>query len=492
MNNISLSKSRYCRAVQCNKMLWMDINKKEEAIDKARDSVLENGTKVGELARGYFGDFVNVEYNKDLSKMVADTKKFLKDAPNIITEASFNYDNNFCSVDILKNDIDGFEIYEVKSSTEVKDIYLDDVSYQVYILKNLGFNVKKASIMYINNEYIRKGKLDLKQLFTIKDVTDIANSKQDKIKEKICEINEYMKTKVEPEEKISMKCFEPYECSYWEYCTKNLPEKNVFCIAKMGKKDKFELYDKGIYTYEDLLNENLNWRYHQQIEVDLSNEVIIKKDEIKEFMNKLTYPLYFLDFETYQSAIPEYNGTWPYEQIPFQYSLHYIEEEGGELKHKEYLAEAGIDSRRELAEKLVRDIPENVCVTAYNMSFEKGRIKELASLFEDLKEHLLNIHNNIVDLMIPFFNRWYYTKEMQGSYSIKYVLPALFPNDPELDYHSLPVVHNGGEAMSIFANLGNYSKEEQEKIRYGLLEYCKLDTYAMVKIWEKLNEVIKE
>lgn len=490
MNNIYLSKSKYCKAKQCNKILWLDINKPEKAIQKARDSVLENGTKVGELARKYFGEYININFDENLSNMIEDTKKQLKNVPNIITEASFNFNNNFCSVDILKNDIDGFEIYEVKSSTDVKDIYLDDVSYQVYVLQNLGYKVKKANIMYINSKYVRNGELDLKQLFNINDVTDIAFLKQKEIENKIKEINEYMKNIDEPKSKISMQCFKPYLCSYWEYCTKELPEKNIFTIkGGMHTDKKFELYNKGIITYKDIIKTNINEKYIQQAEVELSNETIIEKEKIRKFMKTLTYPIYFLDFETYQSSIPEYDGTWAYEQIPFQYSLHYIEKEGGELKHKEFLAEAGIDPRRTLAERLVSDIPKNVCVTAYNMGFEKGRIREMAEQFEDLREHLMNIHDNIKDLMIPFHDRWYYIKEMEGSYSIKYVLPALFPNDPELDYHNLPVVHNGGEASSAFMDLINHTKKEQEKIRNGLLLYCGLDTLAMVKVWEKLKEV---
>lgn len=490
MNNIYLSKSRYCKAKQCNKILWLDKNKPEEAVPKTSDSVLENGTKVGELARQYFGEYINIDFDEILSNMIENTKINLKNVPNIITEASFNFNNNFCSVDILKNDIDGLEIYEVKSSTEVKDIYLDDVSYQVYVLKNLGYRVKKASIMYINNQYVREGKLDINQLFNIDDVTNIAFSKQEEIRNKIEELNEYMQNIKEPAKDISMQCFKPYLCPYWEYCTRELPEKNIFSIkGGMHTEKKFELYDKGIITYEDILTTNINEKYRQQAEIDLSNEIIIKKDEIRKFMKTLSYPIYFLDFETYQEAIPQYNGTWAYEQIPFQYSLHYIEKEDGELKHKEFLAEAGIDPRRILAERLVEDIPMNVCVTAYNMGFEKGRIKELANLFDDLKEHLMNIHDNIKDLMIPFHDRLYYTKEMNGSYSIKYVLPALFPNDPDLDYHNLPVVHNGGEASSAFVDLINHEKEEQEKIRNELLLYCGLDTLAMVKVWEKLKEV---
>lgn len=490
MNSTYLSKTRYCKGKQCNKILWLDKNNPEEAISKAREDILENGTKVGELARKYFGEYTNIEFKEHLWEMIEDTKKALKKAPNIITEASFDYDNNFCSADIIKNYPDGLEIYEVKSSTEVKDIYLDDIAYQVYVLKNLGYKVKKASIMHINNTYKRHGDLDLKQLFTIEEVTEIAFSKQEEIKNKIKEIRKYLENKEEPEEKISMNCFKPYPCPYWEHCTKNLPEKNIFTIGGgMHTDKKIELYNEGIITYEDILKTNINEKYKQQAEIDISNKTIIKAEEIRTFIKTLSYPIYFLDFETYQTPIPEYDGTWPYQQIPFQYSLHYIEKENGELKHKEFLAETGIDPRRILAERLIKDIPKNVCVTAYNMAFEKGRIKELADQFEDLREHLMNIHDNIKDLMIPFHDRNYYTKEMEGSYSIKYVLPALFPNDPNLDYHNLPVVHNGGEASSAFMDLKNHTKEEQEEIRKGLLKYCELDTLAMVKVWEKLKEI---
>ena len=168
MNNIYLSKSRYCKAVQCKKIIWLKKYKPECAIQKARDTVLENGTAVGQLAKSLFGKYENIDFNEKLNIMIEQTKKLLANKPNIITEASFNYDNNFCSVDILKNDLDGVEIYEVKSSTEISDIYLDDVSYQYYILNSLGFNIKKASIVYINNKYVKRGELELNKLFNMK------------------------------------------------------------------------------------------------------------------------------------------------------------------------------------------------------------------------------------------------------------------------------------------------------------------------------------
>lgn len=492
MNKIRLSKSKYCKSKQCNKILWLDKNKPEVATMTTRKSVLENGTKVGELARNYFGKNVNIEFDTDLSRMIVATKKELKNAPNIITEASFDFENNFCSVDILKNDLDGVEIFEVKSSTGINEIYLDDISYQYYVLTNQGLKVKKANIVYLNSNYVRMGELELNKLFNIEDVTDIAISKQDEIKNKIEEINEYMSAnKEEPKKLLDMYCFNPYECAYWNYCSRNLPKNNVFDIRIMHKNKKFELYKKGKISFEDVLNEDINPKYLEQIDFEVNNKNHkINKENIKEFLKTLTYPLYFLDFETFQQAVPEYDGVSPYMQIPFQYSLHYIENENGNLKHKEFLAEAGIDPRRKLAEKLVEDIPSNVCVLAYNMSFEKTVIKKLAESYKDLSNKLMQIHDNIKDLMMPFYNRDYYVKEMQGSYSIKYVLPALYPNDPELDYHNLPVVHNGGEASDTFLSLKEKLKEEQEWLRNGLLDYCKLDTYAMVKIWEKLGEIV--
>ena len=490
MGNVYLSKSKYCKAKQCYKSLWLSKYKKEVATEIDNQSILDNGTTVGELARGIFGEYVNIEYQKELSKMLNQTKELLENGTKVITEASFDFNNNFCSVDILKNNEDGLEIYEVKSSTEIKDIYLDDISYQVYVLKGLGYNVNKASIVYINNQYVRQGKLELDKLFNIEDVTEIAFEKQEEVEEKIKLINGYMKQDEELNIDIDTYCFNPYKCEYWEYCTRNLPKNNVFKIRDMRKIQMIELYKNGIYSFEDVLKQDINEKFKQQIEYQIQEKgTYIDLEGIKECIDKYYFPLYFLDFETYQQPIPKYDGIRPYMQIPFQYSLHYIEKENGELKHKEFLSEAGIDPRRTLAERLVKDIPTNVCLLAYNMKFERMVIKELSEQFEDLKEDLLKIHDNIQDLMIPFKERMYYCRELEGSYSIKYVLPAMFPNNEELNYHNLPVVHNGSEAMSIFSELENYSKEEQEKIRYGLLKYCELDTLAMVRIWEKLKEI---
>ena len=486
---MNLSKSKYCEGVQCKKILWLSKFKPEVKEEIDNESVLENGNYVHEIARKMFGNDINIEFNENLNTMINDTKKALQNENAVITEASFNYNNNFCSVDILKKEKDSFEIYEVKSSTKVKDVFINDASYQYYVLTSLGLNVKKCFVVTLNSNYVRCGDLDLSKLFIKNDITDICKNKLEEIKNNIAEINKYMENKNEPDDDIDLKCFDPYPCPFFKYCTRKLPENNVF-TTKLNLKDKFKFYKMNVYSYEDLLKYQINDKTRTQIEYDLYNkDDFIDKKKIKEFLSELREPIYFLDFETFQMAIPKYDNVSPYMQVPFQYSLHYIK--NGTLYHKEFLAKEGIDPRKDLAEALVKDIPTNVAVLAYNMSFEKNVIKKLAELYPDLKSSLMKIYSNIYDLMIPFRERSYYSKDMDGSYSIKYVLPALFPNDESLNYKNLDLIHNGSEAMDSFASLENKSEEEKKVIRENLLKYCKLDTYAMVKIYEKLKEAIK-
>lgn len=490
--SINLSKSKYCSAVQCPKMLWLKKNKPEVFDDSVMNqSILDTGNEVGDLAMGLFGSFIEVPFG-DLGDMINRTKELIDAGEPIIAEASFSYNGLFCSVDILKNLGDGCaEIYEVKSSTSVKDIYIDDAAYQYYVLTKLGYNVKRVCIVHINNQYVRNGELDIQALFHIEEVTDDAINLMPDVAANIERFDAYMQQTEEPDDDIGMHCFDPYDCGFFAYCTRHLPKPNVFDVAGVRTTKKFKCYNDGIISFETLSTCNaLSAGQYMQVEHELYNYAPhVEKQAIKDFLGNLSYPLYFLDFESFQPAIPLYDSSRPFEQIVFQYSLHYIEREGGELKHTEFLAYPGADPRRALAEQLCKDIPKGVCTTAYNMGFEKGRIKGLAEIFPDLADHLMDIHDHIQDLMIPFQKKYYYTKAMQGSYSIKYVLPALFPNDPSLDYHNLEGVHNGEEASAVFKKMATMSRDEMEACRTHLLKYCGLDTFAMVKVWEKLNEV---
>jgi len=496
MSKYHFSKSRYCNGIQCPKMLWLKKNMPDEFDDSVMNqAILSTGNDVGDLAMGLFGDYTEVPYSESLSEMIPATQKLIDDGVKNICEASFSYDGCFCSVDILRN-LGGnkVELYEVKSSTEVKDIYKEDVSYQNFVLSKLGFDVQKVCLVHINNQYVRYGELELDKLFKIVDLTDVAKSKLSEVEDNIAKFREYLEQETEPECKVGSQCSSPYDCGYWSHCAVDMPEDGeptVWSISRL--RDKQWYYDNGYITFQQIYDAGiLKGNYLQQVEVELKNlPPQIKPKEVSKFLDTLSYPLYFLDFETFNPAVPLYDESSPYQQIVFQYSLHYIEKEGGELKHKECLAYPGSDPRRQIAEQLCKDIPLDVCTTAYNMGFEKGKIRDLAALYPDLHDHLMNIHDNIKDIMIPFQKRWYYTKEMQGSYSIKYVLPALFPDDPSLNYHNLEGVHNGGEASNTFLAMQKMDKDELEKWREHLLRYCELDTFAMVKVLEKLREVGK-
>ena len=262
----------------------------------------------------------------------------------------------------------------------------------------------------------------------------------------------------------------------------------------MQKRSKFKKYYEGKISFEDLEHERINKKYLEQIDFELNNrDPKINKRAIEELLSSLRYPLYFIDYESCPYAIPELEGTKAYQQIPFQYSLHIVKEEGTPIEHKEFLAEVDDENIiRTFAESMIKDMPEDGSVIVYNKTFESTRNKEIGEMYPDLNPEMERFNNNIVDLMIPFRSRDYYTKEMQGSYSIKYVLPALYPDDPELDYKELSLIHKGDEASNAFLSLKDKAPEEQKVIREALLAYCKLDTLAMVKIWENFIEVTKE
>jgi len=424
----------------------------DSVIDEARLTV---GVEVGNLAKGYFGDFSEVPYSHDKSAMIAETQRLLDAGAGIIAEATFEYNGCICSVDILRAVQDGYEIVEVKSSTassgetakDVPDAYLHDMAYQFYVLINCGLNITKVSVMRLNKDYSRKGDLNLQELFILTDCTSRITAMQTDVPEIIAGITQVAAQKTQPFIAVGSHCNKPHKCGYKAYCSRNM-------LAK-----------------------------------DTPSR--IDCEAIRKFIDTIKYPLYHLDFETYQQVIPAWDGVNPYIQIPFQYSLHIQDSIGSEPVHKEFLAEHDRDPRREFAQRLCADIPPDSCIIAYNSSFERIIIKSLAKMFPDLSKHLMNLHGNMIDLAAPFRSGAYYCKEMGGSYSIKVVLPALCPPSdyPELDYKKLKI-QNGSAAMSAYAELSGKSPEGIAATRKALLAYCRLDTLAMVRILEKLYEVI--
>jgi hypothetical protein len=287
---------------------------------------------------------------------------------------------------------------------------------------------------------------------------------------------------------IGPHCREPYPCEFMGHCWSHIPEPSVFDLCGMKWRKKFEIYNKGSIEFHPL-PEGYILSANQSLQVKAWRETYthIDEHEIKQWMQQLQYPLYFMDFETFAPAIPIYDRSRPYQPIPFQFSVHVQRQPGSILEHNEFLGEPETDPRPEFLNQLLKVVEKEGTVLVYNQGFESSRLKELKLDYPAFADDIDNMLSRLADLMLPFQKRWYYTPEMNGSYSIKSVLPALIP---EMSYKEMEI-GDGGSAMAAFEGLLNITDIlERRKVRNALLEYCNLDTLAMVRILEKLIETI--
>ncbi len=485
-----LSKSTFIKGLQCTKLLYLykhHYNWQDKTSDMLQ-SVFNRGHKVGALAQTLFPNGVDASPSspRAYAKAIEHTKELIKNGTKVIYEAAFMYNQVIIYADIIVKDKGKWKVYEVKSSTSISSTNLIDIAVQYYVMSNAGLKISDISLVYINNKYVRKGDLDINRLFNIEPLLASALENQNWVAAEVERLKGVVAKKRVPKVDIGSHCFDPYTCSFIGHCWKHIPENSVFDIKKMHQKKKFELYEDGIISLNDIPDDYVLPESQQlQVESYKNGDSIINKKAIKEYLKTFKYPLYFMDFESFQPAVPLFNNSKPYQQIPFQYSLHYQKNKKSKLEHKEFLAEAGPDPRVPFIEQLLKDTETEGQIVVYNKSFEIMILHAIANDFPKYKKKIEERIERIVDLMIPFQKKWYYTPEMQGSYSIKYVLPALVP---ELSYNELEVA-DGGTASIVYEQL----IEETDMIktmetRKNLLEYCKLDTLAMVEILKKLGQ----
>jgi hypothetical protein len=490
---ILLSKSTFIRSLQCEKSLFLYKYHydQRDVIPASRQAIFRRGTDIGILAQKLFPGGVDAsppKYN-DYQVAVDTTARLIIEGVKIIYEAAFCFNDVYAAIDILVNENGIWKAYEVKSSTSVSDTYLLDASLQYHVLKSSGIDLKDIYVVIINNQYVRSGKVELHKLFRPVSVLNEAVKNEGKIKKGIKKALEILNLQVVPEKKIGEHCSIPYTCDFMGTCWKDVPKPSVFDLAGMHLYKKFKFYNEGKIKPEDLNPDELSEVQRVQLRGIIEKTIQINKPEIKKFLKKAKYPLLFMDFETIMPAIPLWDNSRPYQQIPFQFSVHYRQNEQSELQHFEFLAEAGLDPRKYFLEELIKIASQPGTILVYNASFELTRMRELAHMFPQFEAQVLDMASRTLDLMEPFRKLHYYVPEMNGSHSIKQVLPALVA---ELNYNDL-VIGNGQLATNAFEAL--QTETDILKIaetREQLLEYCKLDTLAMVKILEKLEEVVKE
>jgi hypothetical protein len=486
--NAGLSKSLVLKGIQCPKALYLAKNPPAFELPPQPDleAKFQLGNEVGLLAQQLFPGGTEVPFHGlSVSQQVEQTRQLMGAGAQVIYEASFAFDGIFVKIDILVKDGDSWQIHEVKMGTSVKDVNLDDVAIQYYVLTNCGLTISAAYLVHIDNSYERQGEIDVQQLFAGEDITDAAEERQAALPSLIADLRETLGGS-EPDIDIGPYCNTPYECDFIPYCWQHIPENSIFDLKGRGIK-KFDYYEQGMIRFEALPLDQLNKAQRHQVEATLNQQDITNYDAIKAFLVSLWYPLCHLDFETFDTPIPLFDGNRPYQKIPFQYSLHIQERAGVEPIHTEYLVEPGNDPRRELAERLLAEIPEDACVLTYNQAFEKSVLRNLAELFPDLADALKARVENVRDLMVPFRKRDVYRWQMRGSYSIKAVLPALVP---DLSYEGM-VVADGMAAMRAYHEMCAMDDPVAlAELRRGLLEYCRLDTLAMVRVLGEMESIV--
>ncbi|MFM2386368.1 MAG: hypothetical protein RL660_1125 [Bacteroidota bacterium] len=450
-NKIMLSKSKFVRGQQCHKNLWLYTHKKDVATEasEAQAAIFQSGTDVGVLARDYFpnGVLAVAEGEYPNKATAAYTQQLIDKGATTIYEATFIYNDVLVAVDVLHKYANEWHFFEVKSSTSVKDCHLTDTAIQYYVLKNCLQAKVVPYVMILNNQYVFRNQLNVKELFIATNTCEEVSPLQTEIPNQLQQMK-IMLLKDEPQIEMGDHCNKPFACEFAAYCS-------------------------GSNAIEEIETNSL------------SNTPIINKEAIVEFKEQVHYPIGFLDFETIMPAVPQFNESRPYQQLVFQYSLHTQATPNSKIKHFELLAENSAEPREQIIKHMLATTNKLQTIFVYNIGFERTCIKDMARDFPKYAIELIALADKLVDLM-PIFKKHYRTEQMQKRYSIKVVLPALVS---DMSYDDL-AIGNGTDASNAYFELYNCSdKEHISATRNHLIEYCKLDTLAMVKLWEKILEV---
>jgi len=487
-----LSKSRFLAGLQCHLRLWYQCYDRDLAaeVSPSQQAVFDTGREVGKLATRLYPDGVLIEEDHFHHKEAArSTIKAMQDpAVKAIYEAAFVHDDVRIRVDILERTGDqSWNLVEVKSSTSLKDIYYPDVAVQYCVLEGCGLKINRAGILHINNQYVYDGlDLDLKALFTFKDLSDHIKAMQPEIPASLAELKAMLANSAAPDIQPSRHCSKPYDCEFWDHCTKDMPEFWVFDINGIGQIRLDELARLGIEKIPDIPETFPLSEIQNRIRLAVINQQNFISDKLKAELNKMQYPIHFLDFETVAPAVPRYAGTRPYQTIPFQWSDHILYE-NGKLAHREYLCGEDKDPREEFTHALLSALETEGSIVIYT-GYETGVLNSLVEHFPQYADELQSVIARFIDLHSIIRNNYYHSK-FYGSFSLKYVLPALLP---EMTYTKL-AIQDGIQASLEYLRMidSSTSAEEKDRIRNNLLTYCGQDTLAMVKIREVLLKQIQ-
>jgi len=490
-----LTKTDYILYRECSKNVWYKIHKpdiySQFELSDFEKSIIETGNEVEQIARKLFPAGILIE-RRDIKGQKA-TKDYIRKKQKVLFQPVFFKDGYLAVIDILKfePETNSYSVYEVKSTNNIdKKIHYHDLAFQVNLLRKCGLKIDRAYLVHLNSEYVRSGELNISQLFKIVDVSNEVESVADSVNTEAAEALKYISQVSEPEGFCC--CIykgRSRHCSTFQYANPQVPEYSVHDIARIGNSAAKlrELIDNNIFHLDKIpAHIKLTDIQQSQVDVYVSNKVFVNREKIVEEFKSLTFPLYFLDYETFPAAIPRFDGFSPYHQIPFQYSVHILESSESELKHHDFLHVASDDPSKAFAESLQNHIGESGSIIVWHKGFECGRNEEITVRIPTTKVFMDVLKTRVYDLEDIFKKRYHIHKDFRGGTSIKRILPVLAP---ELSYKELKIQDGGGAADTwnkiVTDSLVGPMKEEAIK---NLKTYCGLDTYAMYSIWRILHK----
>jgi hypothetical protein len=488
-----ISKSKYLSGLQCRKLFWTQILKPKEIppADAATQAIFDQGHEVGHLAKSIFPGGVEIEDDPwKFSDLRAQTREAMKERVSLY-EAAFGGRNAFARADILVPVADGaWDIVEVKSGTEVKPVNIHDLALQRYAAESDGLNIGRCFLMHVNNKYVKRGAIEAEKLFAREDVTGAVAEEYKNVESNLEKMLDVLRLADAPDVPIGPHCDDPFTCALHDVCWAFLPKDNPLRIAGLPKTEAFRLIHEGKKRIVEIgeadipksvLKKANALKFGIQIEAAKTGRPALKAAKIGGFLKKLAYPRYYLDFETFQSAVPIFDETRPYQQVPFQFSLHIVPSAGAAAGHFSYLAEGKIDPRPEFLALLRDRLGEAGSIICYNAAFERGIVDAAVKVFPAFEEWWKKTEKRFVDLLEPFRSFAYYHPGQLGSASLKAVLPALTGGP---GYEDLEICEGGQAAWEyrrITFGMG-VEPAERARIRALLEQYCGLDTEGMIRV----------
>lgn len=481
-----LTKTDYLAYLQCPKALWLRTHHPELATppDDAAQRRMRIGQQVDVAARGLFPAGYQVPYRPQPAERVALTAEAIANGAEVLFQPVFSADDLLVIADILVRRDDGWHILEVKSTTKVKKEHLPDLAYQRYVLEHSGLEVAGASLLHLNPECISPNP----DLFLEAEQDTDLRPHLEKVTTDIPDMRRITANSTAPDIGIGRHCTRPEQCAFYEHCWQDIDGLTIFDIPRLTPKREQPLRDAGVLYLQDVPPDaDLTEKQRDYVDFHAGKKIEIDRAVICQEVEKLKYPLYFFDFETIDYAIPPFEGCRPYQQVPFQYSCHILHADG-RLEHREFLHTTADDPRPHLVNALLHDIDEQGTLIAYNISFEKGVLLHLADRFPEHTARLQDMADRLWD-QLTIFQKFYKDWRFRSSNSLKSVLPVLVP---KLSYKALEV-QNGVQAQVAWESMIAESDERlrEEQIQH-LLEYCHLDTLAMVEIHHNLTALCEQ